>query len=174
MTRALLVAAILVGACRLPAAAQEITAEYRVKAAYLYNFVKFVEWPGLQSSALRICVAGLNPFGPVLDELVRGEVVAGRRLESNVILEPMPGCHVLFIPQGANTPAYLRAARGHPILTVGEEPGFISSGGMARFYIDGGNVRFEINPTAGEQAGLRISSRLLRLARIVVAQGRPE
>ena len=173
MSRALF-AALLVVACLVPATAQEVTAEYRVKAAYLYNFVKFVEWPALQSSVLTICVAGRNPFGPVLDDLVRGEVVAGRRLESRVILEPMPGCHALFIAQGANTAVYLRAVRGQPILTVGEEPGFISSGGIARFYIDGGHVRFEINPMAAGQAGLRISSRLLRLARIVGGQDRPE
>ena len=155
--------------------AQGIPLEYRVKAAYLYNFVKFVEWPTtLQSSVLTICVAGRNPFETVLDDLVGGAVVAGRRLESRVILEPTPGCHVLFVPQGANAGAYLRAVVGQPILTIGEEPGFILSGGIARFYVDGINVRFEINPTAAEHAGLRISSRLLRLARIVGAQGRSE
>ena len=175
MTRTLLAAVLLLLACRVPATAQEVTvtAEYRVKAAYLYNFVKFVEWPAQQSSVLTICVAGRNPFGTVLEELVRGEVVSGRRLESRVIPGPEPGCHALFVPQGANTPAYLQAVRGQPILTIGEERGFIESGGMARFFIDGGKVRFEINPRGAEQAGLRISARLLRLARIVGAQGGP-
>jgi hypothetical protein len=171
MTRVLLAAALL-AAGRMPAAAQDVTAEYRVKAAYLYNFVQYVEWPATESSApLTICVAGRNPFGAILENLVRGEVVSGRRLEARVILEPDRSCAVVFVPEGAATTAYLRGARGQPMLTIGESAGFIGLGGIARFYIDGGKVRFEINPAAAEAQGLRISSRLLRLARIVGPPG---
>lgn len=170
-TRLLLAAAVIVvtgGALQ----AQDVPAEYRVKAAYLYNFVKFVEWPLPESSApLTICVAGRNPFGNLLENLVRGELVNGRRLNARVILEPDRDCAAVFVPEGAATSAYLRAARGQPILTIGESGSFIAQGGMARFYIEGGNVRFEINPGAAEQAGLRISSRLLQLARIVDDRG---
>jgi hypothetical protein len=154
------------------AASQDISAEYRVKAAYLYHFVKFVEWPG-ELSSITICVAGRRVFGTMLEEMVRGEVVGSRRLDAREILEPDESCQVVFVPTGAAAPAYLRASRGRPVLTVGETSTFMAQGGIARFYLDAGNVRFEINPTAAEQAGLKISSRLLQLARIVGTRGTP-
>lgn len=149
-------------------AAQDIPAEYRVKAAYLYNFVKFVEWPPEAATGpLVICVAGRNPFGTVLQDIVRNELIAGRPIEARVILEPDDACDVVFVPQGATTGAYLRGAAGKPMLTVGESLTFLGQGGIASFYInETGNVRFEINPEAAERAKLRISSRLLQLARI--------
>lgn len=173
MTRSLLAAiGVFAAAAAVSPRAQDVPPDYRVKAAFLYNFVKFVEWPAAASAApLSICVAGRNPFGNFLDNLIRGEVVNGRRLETRVILEPDPDCDVVFVPEGAATSAYLRAVRGRPTLTIGEGGGFIAQGGIARFYIDGGNVRFEINPGAADQAGLRISSRLLQLARIVDDRG---
>ena len=161
---------LLIATAQLLPSAQEVSKEYRVKAAFLYNFVKFVEWPPRAASGpIMICVAGRNPFGNVLADTVRGEVVAGRTLDARVILEPDDGCHVVFIPDGANARAYLRAARGQPVLTVGETPGFIEQGGLIRFYLDGGTVRFEIHRDGADRAGLRISSRLLQLARIVTA-----
>jgi hypothetical protein len=164
----LLLAALATAAPAWPG--QDVSAEYRVKAGYLYNFVRFVEWPGV-SSLLTICVAGRNPFGDVLEELVRGEVVNGRRLTSRIILEPDPACNVVFVPNGGPSSTYLRAARGTPTLTIGEAATFIQQGGIARFYVDGGNVRFEISPAAAEQSGLRISSRLLQLAKIAGTRG---
>lgn len=146
--------------------AQEVTLEYRVKAAYLYNFVKFVEWPEYPAGKLRICVAGQNPFNMVLDELVRNERVRGMLLEPAVILEAKRECEVLFTPRTSNIPIYLRAVADSPTLTVGETPGFLEQGGMIRFFLDGTNVRFEINRTAAERARLRISSRLLQLSRV--------
>ena len=150
-------------------AAQDVPLEYRVKAAYLYNFVKFVEWPPEAAvGTLVICVAGRNPFATVLQDIVRNETIAGRPIEARVILEPDETCDVVFVPQGAATSAYLNAAGGKPMLTVGESPAYIRQGGIANFYInETGNVRFEINHAAAERAGLRISSRLLKLARIV-------
>lgn len=151
--------------------AQTVSAEYRVKAAYLYNFLKFVEFPDAGTGPLVICVAGRNPFGTLLGELVRDEVVGTRRIEARVILEPEPGCHILFVPNAAATRAYLRAARDTPTMTVGESDTFIARGGVANFYIEGENVRFEISPAAAARAKLRISSRLLNLARLVDASG---
>ena len=152
--------------------AQEVSTEYRVKAAFLYNFVKFVEWPPqAPPGPVVICVAARNTFGTVLTELLRGETITGRSLEARTILEPDPGCHVLFVPRGASASAYLRATRGTPELTVGEASDFIGDGGMIRFYLDGANVRFEINRDVAERAGLRISSRLLQLARLVTTAG---
>jgi hypothetical protein len=147
--------------------AQGVSEEYRVKAAFLYNFVKFVEWPPEAGSGpLAICVAGRNPFGAVLQNLVRGETIDGRRVETRVILEPAAGCHVVFVPEGAATRVYLRGAAGQPALTVGESDTFIEQGGIANFFIERGHVRFEINPMAAERAGIHISARLLQLARL--------
>ena len=145
---------------------QEISFEYQVKAVYLFNFVKFVEWPSrADPGPLTICVAGRNPFGDVLQETLRGEEVNARPVTARVIREPESGCHVLFVPHGAATSEYLRAARGSATLTVGESPGFIRQGGIINFILEEGKVRFEIDPKAAERANLRISSHLLRLAR---------
>ncbi len=145
---------------------QEATLEYRVKAAFLFNFAKFVEWPPETAGGpLAICVAGRNVFGESLSDIVRGETINGRPIEVRVILEPEPGCHVIFVPRGAAVTAYLRAARELPSLTVGESPDFIGLGGIVNFTLEGTNVRFEIDSAAAERVGLRISSRLLRLAR---------
>lgn len=149
--------------------AQEPTLEYRVKAAYLFNFTKYVDWPrdAVGPGPLTICVAGRNPFGTVLDDIVRGEEVGNRPVAVRVILEPEPGCHALFIPDGAATTAYLRATRTAPVLTIGEAPDFLALGGTVRFLREGTNIRFEIDQQAADRVGLRISSRLLRLARPV-------
>jgi len=166
--RRLLLLVLALGGAPVTVAAQaEVSTEYRVKAAFLYNFVKFVEWPAPAASGpLTICAAGRNPFGTVLADTVRGELVNGRPLQARVILSPDAGCHVVFVARGAATSAYLNAARNRPVLTVGESDGFIEQGGIANFYIDRGNVRFEINPEAAQRADLRISARLLQLARI--------
>lgn len=160
-------AAALCLALAVPTAAQGPTLEYQVKAAYIYNFTKYVEWPSgaLGTGPLTICIAGRNPFGVALDDIVRDERIDNRPVAVHVILEPDPACHVVFVPDGAATPAYLRAAQGRPVLTIGEMPGFIAMGGIVNFVRDRDNVRFEINPEAAERANLRISSRVMRLAR---------
>ncbi len=155
--------------------AQDVTREYQVKAAFLYNFAKFVEWPASAlTGALTICIAGRNPLGTFLDETVDGETVGGRPIRTRIILEPEPGCHVMFIPDGAAATAYLRASRTAPTLTIGETPAFISQGGIISFFVENGKVRFEINPQAAERAQLRVSSRLLQLSRIQIAPGDPK
>jgi len=147
-----------------PAATQDISLEYRVKAAYLYNFVKFVQWPqDARGGPVNICIAGRNPFGTVLAETINEESIDGRMLTSRVILEPEPDCHVLFVPEGASG-AYLRAARGTSTLTVGETDNFLDEGGVITFVKEGRNVRFAISTEAADQAKLRVSSRLLQLA----------
>lgn len=166
MMRRLLFVLPAVASLALPAA-QEVPLEYQVKAAYLYNFVKYVEWPDPVTGPILICVAGQNPFGTVLEDLVRNETVRGVPLRTEVIPGPIPECHVVFTPRTSRIPVYLKAAAGTPTLTVGETDGFIELGGMIRFFVDGGkNVRFEINRAAAERVKLRISSRLLQLARL--------
>ncbi len=170
---AVVLAGILAGV--RPLTAQDASLEYRVKAAYIYNFMKYVEWPDavLHSGSLNICVAGRNPFGDALTETVAGERIGGQPVMVRVILEPEPGCHVLFVPDGSATTAYLRATRSEPVLTVGETPDFIAQGGTISFILDGGNVRFEIDQESAERQNLKVSSRLLRLARTPERRGRP-
>lgn len=160
----------------VPLGAQDpVSNEYRIKAAFLHNFFKFVEWPpsAPADGPLSICVAGRNPFGPVLEETIKGESISGRPLDTRVILEPEPGCHIVFVPDGAATTAYLRAASGTPTLTVGERPDFIAQGGMVSFFLRESNVHFAINPLAAERVELRISARLLQLAEIAEDPGDP-
>ena len=148
-------------------AAQEVPLEYRVKAAFLYNFVKYVEWPDPQKDQVLICVAGQNPFGTVLEDLVENERIRGKVLKTTVILEPTPECDVVFTPKTSSMSAYLRAASGMPTLTVGETKGYLEQGGVINFIVEGISVRFEISRAAAARARLRISSRLLQLARNV-------
>jgi hypothetical protein len=165
---ALLIAMTCAGLLPASVGAQTPTLEYRVKAAYIYNFTKYVDWPSgaIGTGPLTICVAGRNPFGTALDELVEGEQIESHPLAVRVILEPEAGCHVLFVPNGAAVQAYLRGAQGKPILTIGEAPDFIAMGGIVNFVREEGKIRFEIDPQAAERASLRISSRVMRLARM--------
>ena len=171
MTRRVLPAVLVICASTFQSGAQEIPLEYRVKAAFLYNFVRYVEWPAPRSTPIKICVAGQNPFGTVLEDLIRNERIRGAPLVAETIPEPLSGCNVVFAPKTSNIPAYLRAAARMPVLTVGETPGFTDKGGIINFYLEGDKVRFEINRTAADRAGLRISSRLLQLARLVDSSG---
>src|SRR4051812_12349168 len=166
MRRLLAVFVIVTGAA--PVAAQDVPLEYRVKAAYLYNFLKFVEWPADTANPFTICVAGKNPFGDVLADTVRGERIGGRAVVTRNVSEPDAGCHVLFIPRGTAAAPYLRDARS--TLTVGETADFLAQGGAIAFVQEGANVRFQINDASARRAGLQISSRLLRLSRDATAR----
>lgn len=155
-----------------PAQAQDTPLEYQVKAAYLYNFVKFIEWPPRAvSETLTICTAGRNPFGNELDDIVRGESIDGHAIAARVVPAPQAACNVVFVPRDVNAGEYLRAVRTAPVLTVGESDDFIAQGGIINFVRDAGMIRFEIDQTAAMRAGLQISSRLLRLARAPERRG---
>jgi hypothetical protein len=166
MRRSLLPIIVLLFAATAAVHAQQPSLEYRVKAAYLYNFVKFVEWPAASASGpLTICVTGRNPFGSALAETVQGESLGNRPLAVRSVAQPDANCQVAFIPEGTAAAPALRAARGIPVLTVGETPSFLSQGGIINFVVEEGKVRFDINQEAAMRADLKISSRLLRLAR---------
>lgn len=169
MTRPFLVAVVMACASVAVPQAQDVSQEYQIKAAYLYNFLKYVEWPVPMNRPFMICVAGQNPFGNVLSSLTTNERVRGNPVKTELILGYQPGCDVIFAPRTSNIPAYLSAAAGMPVLTVGETKGFIEQGGIVNFFVEDGKVRFEINRSAAERAGLRFSSRLLQLAKIVDA-----
>lgn len=146
--------------------------EYDVKAAFLYNFTKFVEWPStaFPDNSFRLCVLGEDPFGRSLMSLTNQEV-AGRKL--TVIrareMETLEGCHLLFISRSerGRLPAILSEVRDSPVLTVADTKGFLDDGGVINFTLEGSKVRFEISQQAAERAGIRISSKLMRLATYV-------
>ena len=166
MTRRLLSVLLATATGLALPAAQDVSLEYRVKAGFLYNFVKYIEWPQPITGSFLICVAGQNPFGSVLEDMIQNERVRGVPLRTEVIPGPLPECHVVFTPKTSNIPVYLRAAAGTPTLTVGETDRYIEQGGLINFFLEQGRVRFEINRAAAERVKLRISSRLLQLARI--------
>lgn len=148
--------------------------EYQVKAAFLYNFAKFVEWPAgsFKNAAdpIIICVLG-NPFGDRLENTVNGKDIDGRRLIVRRISEisEAAGCHILFVATGKKRVMtdLLGSVKASPILTIGEAGNFAESGGVIGFKLDSGKVRLQINTYAAERAHLRVSSKLLGLAEIV-------
>lgn len=161
-----------------PAAAQA-AGEYDVKAAFLYNFAKFVEWPSnafdAPGSPMTLCIVGRDPFGEALDTLVRGETLQGRPMtvhRTRDLLE-IRDCHVVFLSrtETARQDEILDTVRGVGVLTVGEGDSFLRDGGIIRFVIEANRVRFEVNLDAAERNGLKLSSKLLRLARSVQPAG---
>src|SRR4030095_214066 len=162
-----------------PSTAQDRRVEYEVKAAFLYNFAKFIEWPDeafpARDSAFTICLAYELLRAPV-ERAVQGEMWNGRPLSVKQIDsgDDVRGCQVVFISRSAAPKGMeiLTAAMNAPVLTVGETADFIPAGGIIRFTENGHRIRFEINPDAADRASLRVSSRLLRLADIVRPRAR--
>jgi hypothetical protein len=148
--------------------------EYQVKAAFLFNFAKFVEWPAQAfksaDSPVEICVLGPNPFGFSLANAVEGKAVGSRKF---VVLEVRDAqqaseCQIVFVSAAAwiRSRAVLGDIKKCCVLTVGETEEFIAGGGMINLRLENARVRVEINPDAAARAGLRISSKLLSLAEI--------
>ncbi len=147
--------------------------EYQIKAAYLYNFAKFVEWPSGAfsgpSDPFRICILGDSPFDPNIER-----ALAGRKIQNHPVHVIYPDstaqsrkCHVLFLSpsESGHMKAIVSDLRSSAVLTVAENPGFISAGGMIRFFLEEDSVRFEMNSLPASQAGLKISSKLLVLGK---------
>ncbi len=147
--------------------------EYLMKAAYLYNFAKFVDWPAgvflNKNAPITLCILGKDPFGSAL-KTITGKNVGKRKLVIQHLtrLESLKQCHILFIStsEEKRLPQILSSINGKPILTISEIKGFTQCGGIINF-ITIENIRFEINEDAAHQAGLRISSELLKLAKSV-------
>jgi hypothetical protein len=149
--------------------------EYAVKAAFVYNFAKYVEWPAdafpKPDSPFVIGIVGKDPFDGALDRTIQGKNVNGhafviRRLGFD---QDMAQCEIIFVSSSerdkvGRLPGTLKNA---PVLAVGESAGFASHGGHIGFFSEQGRIRFEINPEAAKRARLNISSKLLALARIV-------
>ena len=150
--------------------------EYEVKAAFLYHFAHLVDWPEPSASGepFVIAVVGYDPFGATLDEVLAGKWVRGQpvRVLRFAGAAQLDGArmHILFVGRGGqeHVRRALSALAGQPVLTVGESPRFAERGGMIGFRVTAeGRVAFDINLRRAEQSGLRMSSQLLKLARIV-------
>jgi len=151
------------------------TPGYQEKAAFLYNFARFINWPSTAFSSPRqtfdICVYGRDPFGAALEEKLLGKSVGDRRVALGRALQfqDLVGCHIIFVSYSEREPPadLVRRLKGRAVLLVGETEGFAASGGTIQFTIEAHRVRFLINPDAANRAGLKISSKLLSLAKIV-------
>jgi hypothetical protein len=149
--------------------------EYEVKAGYLYNFARFVYWPANAFSDPKqpvcVCIYGRDPFGHSLEDALLGKTIGDRPviLGHALQLEDLSGCQIIFVGGFEHAPIGDLATRlrGRAVLLVGESEGFAASGGAIQLRVEDGRVRLIINPDAADRAGLKISSKLLALARIV-------
>jgi len=167
------VAAIFIAAPAIAAGnAADVASDVAVKAAFLYNFAKFAEWPTLSSGApIVICVVGDDRIADALVETVRGQNIEGHTLD---VWRPQDsatwrGCHLLFVAEAEThrSAGGLDGLKTSPVLTVSDGKDFAQAAGIIELYVEGGRMRFAINVDAAERSGLRLSSRLLRLARVV-------
>jgi hypothetical protein len=144
--------------------------EYEVKAAYLYDFGKFVAWPAkvAASDDFPICVLGQDPFGPTFDSTIAGETINGKKVVVNRIAKPQEAvsCRILFISasEESQLKEILATLDKTSVLTVSDISQFTRRGGMIQFVIDANRVRFEVNVATTERAGLTLSSQLLKVA----------
>lgn len=161
----------LIGVSSLEAQQLKPTA-YEVKAAYLYNFGKFVEWPAKVTAGnnepFMICVLGKDPFGTSLDATIAGEAIGGKSVLAKRISNPQEAlnCRVLFISssEDAQLKNILATLEKTSVLTVSDMSQFTRRGGMIQFVDEANRVRFEVNLTVAERAGLTLSSQLLKVA----------
>jgi hypothetical protein len=176
----LTVPALLAGLTTLQAQSKAAS-EYEIKAAFLYNFAKFVEWPPTAftdpKQPMGICIFGQDPFGHTLEDSLLGKTVGDHPvlLGHAKQIADLAGCQIIFL-SSSDAPR-LREVLGRVqkqhALFVGESEGFASAGGTIQFVLDQNRVRFVINPDAAERAGLKINSKLLALATIVHDPPRP-
>ena len=156
--------------------------EYPVKAAFLYNFARFIEWPAEafpnEKSPIALCVFRHDPFGSVLDEVLHGKSINNRELQARRVneLPELKTCQVIFISgeEDKHLPEVLNSVKGASALVVGESEEFAERGGTIQFYLENNKLRFAVNLDAAQRARLQLSSRLLALARIVRDGGHPK
>ena len=156
----------------------QTTREYQLKAAFLFNFTQFVDWPASSipstNSPIVIGILGIDPFGKTLDQIVQNESVGGRKLvvERYSSLSQIQNCHILYISpsESEQMEAILGKLKGSGILTVGDTDNFARRGGVIGFYIDKNKIRLRVNLESAREEKLSLSSKLLRLAEIVREQ----
>ncbi len=150
--------------------------EYEVKAAFLLNFAKFVEWPSKafpdSKSPFVIGIVGVDPFGDALPQLIKRQTVQQRPIVIRrfKVAEDFSGCHILFLSRSlaAQTDHVLERMKELPVLTVSEREDFVQRGGVIGFAHADKAVRFDINVQAAAAVDLKVSSKLLAIARVVV------
>jgi len=155
--------------------------EYEVKATYLYNFARFVEWPAtaatVKSDAFTICVLGQDPFGAILDAVVAGETIDGKVVLAKRVLklQDAVSCRVLYVSSSEESrlKEVLAALDKVCVLTVSDIPQFSQRGGMIQFVQESNRIRFEVNLASAEDAGLSLSSELLKVAITVRRNSQP-
>lgn len=164
-----LIAALLLLGCAASARANELP-EYRLKAAFLFNFALYTEWPTDVGPTLNVCVHGNDPFGEEIDAL-QGRAVGNRRIaiQRKPRVDALKDCQVVFIASSAigNLPRVLDALRGVPALTVADSPGAARDGVVLNMGVAQSKIVFEANLEAARSAKLNLSSKMLRLAREV-------
>ncbi|MCH8120886.1 MAG: YfiR family protein [Planctomycetes bacterium] len=173
--------------------------EYKIKAAFLYNFIKFVDWPEEKTSdsnePIIISIIGKDPFGrvfePIKNKKVKNRIVVIKRFKSFEAIQKLGEhgraefdrninylrkCHLLFVcsSEKDKVKEVLALVKDHSVLTVADTRGFLESGGIINFLMEDKKVRFEINVAAAKKSKLKISSKLLRLAKRVVKEKSPQ
>ncbi len=146
--------------------------EYNVKAAFVVNFAKFVEWPPqVASDPLVICIVGDDPFGTAMDRLARDRGASRRSLEVRRLQEPSDAesCHIAYVRSAEREKAakLLDRLRSAPVLTIGDAVDFPEKGGVIGLPLENGKVNLVINTTAADEAQLKISAKLLSVARVL-------
>lgn len=168
-------AAAVVAALAMPGVARtatDPTSEAAVKAAFLYKFAQFTDWPPRAADApLTVCIVGDSGVAAEFGEFARNRPIAGHPIDARAVAAdaPMRACDVLFMSMSETrrAGAALEVLKSLPILTVSDDRQFAESGGVVALFIENGRMRFSINTDAADRAGLRLSSRLLSLAKIV-------
>jgi len=164
---------MLLGGLTLSSARADVFGEYQVKAAFLYNFTKFIEWPPERfadaTSPIVIGVLGRNPLGDELEKIVRGRRVNGRAILVKFLptADDISSVHLLFVPAGEETRLPATAWPQAAVVVVGESEACTALGGMIGFTRDADKIRFSINLESAEGRGLKISAQLLKLATAV-------
>ena len=165
----------MAGVRRAPAQSNP-SGEYLVKAAFLFHFAQFVDWPSEAfkdaASPLTYCIVGEDPFHGSLDASFNGKTIDGRWVRVLHLRQgqEVQGCQVMFMgaEERKSIPAALANLKGRPVLTVGESERFVQMGGMIGFFLEDNKVRFDINLNAAERSNLKISASLLTLAKTVI------
>lgn len=156
--------------------AQAPVEDYRVKAAFLFHFVQLVDWPpgalGDAKDPLTVCTVGKDPFQGDLETTLQGKLIGSHSLRVEHLKSPqeIKGCQVVFVggSERGQIPLVIAALKDDPVLSVGETDDFVKEGGMIGFCVADNKVRFDINVRAADRAKLKVSSRLLLLAKSVI------
>lgn len=164
---------MLIQLCAGNLTAQETPSENKVKAVFLYNFTRFIDWPkeAFSSNAtFKIGILGKDPFGNFLEETMRGENVSGNLIviERFNNLKDVKNCHILFInlKDEERIKEAIAATKDKNILTISENKDFVKWGGMIRIYSEDNRIRMQINDTAARKSDIKISAKLLNIAEV--------